>query len=128
MCCTSKLLPLPAQEEEGTWLSVPVSGVRPECGCCWRQRLVCGCLCDRPCQCPLCVCVSMCVSVCMCLCVSGICAQLRCWLNLQRGKWQLCPSAWAETPGPQALGWAPAAEQQGLGQGRLEEVAGPNLP
>ena len=75
---------------------------------------------DWPCQCHLCFCVHV--------CVSRIGSRLCCWLNLQRGKWQLCPSAWAETPGPQALGWAPAAEQQGLGQGRLEEVAGPNLP
>lgn len=51
-------------------------------------------------------------SVCTCVCISGIRAQLHYWLNLQRGKWQLCPSAWAETLGPQAWGWAPAAGQK----------------
>lgn len=58
-CCTSDLLSLPAQEEKGMWLSVLVSGVSFECGCCWRQRLVCvtGRVCD------LRVCVCICVSV-----------------------------------------------------------------
>jgi len=38
--CTSDL-PLPDRDEEGLWLSVPVSGVSPAHGCCWGQRLVC---------------------------------------------------------------------------------------
>lgn len=39
---------------------------------------------------------------------SGIHAQVHYWLNLQRGKEQLCPSAGAESPGPQAQGGSQA--------------------
>lgn len=38
--CTSGLLPLPAQEEDETCLSVFVFYVSSVCGCCWRQHLV----------------------------------------------------------------------------------------
>lgn len=55
VCCTSDLLPLPAQEKEGTWLAVPVS----ERGWCWRQCLFCSCL--WPAVSSVCVCLwSMC--------------------------------------------------------------------
>jgi len=49
----------PAQEEEGTWLSLLVFDANPVCRCCRRQHLVCGSLCVRLCQCPACVCVSL---------------------------------------------------------------------
>lgn len=62
-------------------------------------------------------------SMCVCVCVSGIRAQLHHGLNLQRGEQQQCPPAWAETAGPQALGWAPPAEQKSPGLGRLGEAA-----
>lgn len=38
-----------------------------------------------------------------CLCVSGICAQLCYWVNLQTGKRWAHPPAWARTPGPWGL-------------------------
>lgn len=56
----------------------------------------------------------------LCVCVSGIHAQLCYWLNWQTGKWQRCPSAWVETPGPQAELHAGAARQDGAG---LEQAA-----
>lgn len=64
----------------------------------------------------------------LCLCVSGICAQLHYWANLQRGKQQPHPPAWAGTLGPRVLGWAPAARREGPGRGLLEEAATSNIP
>lgn len=58
------------------------------------KAVPCGILCSQLHQCPLCVCV--------CVFVSGMCAQLCYWLNLQTGKQHLRPSAWAEMPGHQA--------------------------
>lgn len=45
------------------------------------------------------------------LCISRIRAQLYYWLNLQSGKQQLCPPAWAESPGTRMgpSGWTVAA-------------------
>lgn len=57
------------------------------------------------------------------VCVSGIRAQLHHGLNLQGRKQQPCASAWAETPGPQAPGWAPVVGWEGAGLRQLEEVA-----
>lgn len=42
-------------------------------------------------------------SVCICLFISGTGAQLHYWLNLQKGKQQAHPSAWAESPDPWTL-------------------------
>lgn len=44
--CTSDLLPLSAEEEEGAWLSGVVFYVSAVCRCCRRQRLVCASLCN----------------------------------------------------------------------------------
>lgn len=48
--------------------------------------------------------------VCPCVCVSGRCAQLCCWLNMQTGKQYPRPSAWDGDP--RYLDWAPAARQK----------------
>jgi len=50
--------------------------------------------------------------------VSGTCSQIRYWLNLQIGKWQPGPSAWAEPPGPCV------ARLGSTGWGRRESLAG----
>ena len=47
------------------WLSVPVSGVSPECRCYWRQCLVYGCLHDLLCH----VCVYVSAHTCVYVCV-----------------------------------------------------------
>lgn len=67
VCCTSDLLPLPAQEEQGMWLSIllckfyaclmymnPGSAIS---GCCWRQCPVCRIPCSNLHKWPLLCCV-----------------------------------------------------------------------
>lgn len=49
----------PAQEEQGTWLSVLVFYASPVRRCCCRQCLVCSSLCVWPRQHPVRVCVSL---------------------------------------------------------------------
>lgn len=39
--CTSELQSLPAEEEEGSWLSILGFYASPICRCCFRQCLVC---------------------------------------------------------------------------------------
>lgn len=64
------------------WSFVPATGARPG-GCWWASVSSQNCMCVY--------------GVCLCTCVSGICAQLHYWLNLQTGKWQ---------PGQEGvLGW-----------------------
>ena len=74
---------------------------------------------------------SVCVGVHVCahVCVSGIRVQLCYWLNLQTGRQQQHPSAWAETLGPQALGWAPVSGQEEAPRPELlEAVVVYNIP
>lgn len=61
-------------------------------------------------------------------CVSETYGQLCYWLNVHLGKQQPCPSAWTETPGPQALAWALVAGQEGPGLELQEVVSAPNVP
>lgn len=56
VCAASDLLPLSAQREEEMWLSRPKFGMSSVHGCCWRQHLVYGSLCEWPCWCPVCAC------------------------------------------------------------------------
>lgn len=61
--CRSDRLSVLAPEEEGTWLWALVCDGGPVRGCCWRQCLGCGRLCDRLRLCVLCV--TGCVRVCL---------------------------------------------------------------
>ena len=63
-------------------------------------------------------CVSvLCVYACVCICLRYV---FSC-LNVQMGKQQLHGSSWAETLGPWAPGWSPAAKAVGT-LALLEEV------
>lgn len=53
--------------------------------------------------------VAGCVNAsCLCLCVSGLCSEFVTSWTSKGGKEQMHPPTWAETTGPQALGWASA--------------------
>ena len=117
VCCTGDILPLSAQEEKRMWLSVPVSAVSPECGCCWEQCLVCGCLCDQPCPCPLCVP--------LCVCLWDMCSAS---LLVEPTNGKVAAVSFSLTSGLQAPGWALADGQKSAGVAWLEEVAPCNIP
>ena len=111
MCvCTSDFLPLPAPEEERTWLSLLVCDVGPMCGCRWWQRLGCGSLCDWLFQGTVCVCVCVC-PVCVCvsmyLCVSAyVCVFLK-HVHSFAARWSCKGESGSHIPQPGQRPWVP---------------------
>ena len=93
-------------------------GVSPECGCCWGQRLVCGCLGDRLCQCPLCVPSRS-------VCVWDMCSAS---LLVKPTNGKAAAASFSLTPDLQALGWSPADGREGPRLALLEEAAACNIP
>ena len=116
--CTSDLLSLPAED-----VTVSVFYVSPSCGCCCRQHLVCGSLCDWLHQGPphVCVCVRVCASL---GCVLSFTTSYTC--RRESGSWIPQPGqrlqiprhqAGLQQPGRTVLGvtglyWASAAQQE----------------
>lgn len=86
VCACSSDLPLPAEEDEGTWLSVFMCMRILYVGAAEGSVLS----------------VASRASVRVPVCVSGMRTQLRYWFNLQMGKCQPHPSARAEALGPWA--------------------------
>lgn len=81
--CTSDLLSLPAQEEDGVWLSVLMYVDAVESVPLFLAISVTRCV------------TVLCVYLCLHVCVSATC--LHYGLNLHTGKRQLHPLGWAET-------------------------------
>lgn len=112
--CTSVLLPLQTQEEEGTWLPVFTYVGAIENNSLFVAIGMTSCI-SALCVCPC---------VCLCVCVSGIRVHLHYRLNLHTGKRQLCPSAWAETPCPQGTELGSGGQAEGTpGSEQRGEVA-----